>query len=447
MRKKLKEYSRRFLSVLLCISIFCVFVISPVSATSTEPFLPLDDVLALQESDSFWYYPNSNSVEVSFYYPNQVCYVDGILWSNAPISNVHYGSNYTVVPLGNNFYRFFGSDNYAIDKVKLLISSDSTINYLQIVSLSVSSTNLTSSDLPYQVTGYSHFDRFDSPVINGYYDLPYDPSVLASNGFTFDFSIFVSPSDFRAYDYIFVRFNLNNVSLNSVLPRIGDYIVPSSLTTSNTSFPYNDEFTSNTVLYYTNHYGLSLNVSGLISSDSSHYLYIHVSGSGGSVPANYAAFGTVMYVTGFVKPPVIEVDVYWHKKLFNLIKSGLNNISSKLDNIFTVLRRDPDGNNSSINSAVQTQEEINVSVNNQLVGAVQDWNTNIEVVETGYDLAVTKTTPALLWLSSLADGIFNGMGWFGNVYFLVGLISVLMLLLSKSGLASKIGSISRRRGD
>ena len=68
-------------------------------------------------------------------------------------------------------------------------------------------------------------------------------------------------------------------------------------------------------------------------------------------------------------------------------------------------------------------------------------------MQTNYDMAFEKTTPALVWLASLADGIFNGMGWFGNVYFLVGLISVIMLVLSKSGLAHKIGSISRRKGD
>lgn len=117
-----------------------------------------------------------------------------------------------------------------------------------------------------------------------------------------------------------------------------------------------------------------------------------------------------------------------------------------LSQILDTLKRGLGTGSNSGNAALKDQEAINTNVNNQLVGAVEDWNTHIEIVETGYDLAFTKTTPALNWLASLANGIYSGLGWFGRLYLLIGLISVFMLVLSKSGLSRKIGSSIRRSG-
>ena len=147
-------------------------------------------------------------------------------------------------------------------------------------------------------------------------------------------------------------------------------------------------------------------------------------------------FGRIVHCYGFVTNTTDNVVVTWFRKIYSVITNGFSNLLSKLDDVFGV-------NDTSVDAAVQTQEEINVSVNNQLVGAVEDWNTNIEVVQTGYDSAVTKAAPALGWLASLADRIFTNMGWFGNIYFLVGLISVIMLVLSKSGLARSVSRFRR----
>lgn len=131
----------------------------------------------------------------------------------------------------------------------------------------------------------------------------------------------------------------------------------------------------------------------------------------------------------------------------NLIDTSVTaSTSGFLSQILEALNRGFGTGDNSGNAALRDQEAINKNVNNQLVGAVEDWNTHIEIVESGYDLAFTKTTPALNWLASLANGIYAGLGWFGRLYLLIGLISVFMLVLSKSGLSRKIGSSIRRSG-
>lgn len=168
-----------------------------------------------------------------------------------------------------------------------------------------------------------------------------------------------------------------------------------------------------------------------------------------------------VYLTGVQRDPDEDVTLRLNGTYDSAIEGGYINFVScigfidtysispiellwfKLEKLLNNLLGSTD---SDANNALTTQEEINVSVNNQLVGAVEDWNTHIEAVETGYDMAFTQTTPALNWIASLANGIYSGLGWFGRLYLLIGLVSVFMLVLSKSGLARKIGSGIRRGG-
>lgn len=91
-----------------------------------------------------------------------------------------------------------------------------------------------------------------------------------------------------------------------------------------------------------------------------------------------------------------------------------------------------------VQDAIKDQETINVELNNQIADSVDSWNVNITFVEDGFDTATANTWPAVVWLSNLANDVFFSMGWFGSIYLVVGMMSIILLLLSKSGLAGKI---------
>lgn len=461
MRKKLKEYFRRFLSVLLCISIFCVFVISPVSASSIYSDLELIDVLSLQESDYFYYEPNVSSYTVSFPFDYTVRYIDAIVASNVPFTAKSHGFDLNVKYLGSNYYKVYGAVSYRSDTLALTFISNYNFGFIIVSSLCAGTTELYSSDVPYSINLYNKGNQnlVTADVSAGSsYTLPsgYSSSV-ADQIYGFDFTIYISPNDWKLYDFLMMRFDMRSVSINSCLVTLGDFVLSYDLSLSSTSFE--ESYDGSTVGPYTvpiSHYGLVVDLSS-VDHNSNDFISIQVTGS---YPSGYfySDLGTIYFIQGFTHLSSIDVEIVWYRRLWNSISNGFLDIRSVIitnwsnfSNTFTLKMNELldvfNGNNSEASEAIQKQEEINVSVNNQLVGAVEDWNTNIEVVETGYDMAFSKTTPALAWLAFLADGIFNGMGWFGNVYFLVGLISVIMLVLSKSGLAHKIGSISRRKGD
>lgn len=82
----------------------------------------------------------------------------------------------------------------------------------------------------------------------------------------------------------------------------------------------------------------------------------------------------------------------------------------------------------------------------QIGSAVDEWNGNISVVTDGFNSGLDGATPALVWLSNIAEGVFDGLGWFGNIYFFLGFLSVFFLIMSKSGLAGKINGVIIRGG-
>lgn len=93
-----------------------------------------------------------------------------------------------------------------------------------------------------------------------------------------------------------------------------------------------------------------------------------------------------------------------------------------------------------VQDAIKDQETINVELNNQIADSVANWNINFTLVEDGFNTATQNTFPVITWLSYYANLIFNNMGWFGAIYILVGLMSIILLLFSKSGLAGKVSN-------
>lgn len=129
-----------------------------------------------------------------------------------------------------------------------------------------------------------------------------------------------------------------------------------------------------------------------------------------------------------------------------VVASDLNMLQSlfvDLKNFFTDLFEDTfgSGNDSAASDAIQSQEQINVEINNQISDAMDTWSENIDSVSGNAELAVSNTQTALGFLSNYAQRIFNGIGWFGTVYFFICFVSIYFLIMSKSGLGRAINHL------
>lgn len=320
-------------------------------------------------------------------------------------------------------YLYFNHNNGSFLSVISCRMSLQDFSYYEIpYSYSISNRSYTSSDFTHSVGAGSVLADLAMGIS--------DPVNYARS----KFFIYIKPSieDIKKYDYLNFNLSLKCANIYSIRCMQGYVSIDFS-----TNFINPDGGSDN----HTRYVQISVDLSK-IDKSSSYPLSIYIDGDFAEHDPSTVYFNPAM---GYLSVNDNSLQS-WLSALFVNLRSWFSTQFNKLDQVISELKI-LNGRDSEAITAQQTQEEINVSVNNQLVGAVEDWNTNIEVVQTNYDMAFEKTTPALVWLASLADGIFNGMGWFGNVYFLVGLISVIMLVLSKSGLAHKIGSISRRKGD
>lgn len=325
--------------------------------------------------------------------------------------------------LGNSLYRISGE----------ILYFDYTSFYLTISSSSQESRRY-------------NFISFDvSPTLSDHYDLAGDMSVrnaigtaktsfTAGSSVTLDFpsadgttmktefTYTLRPFKCEYYDYVFVSLFLNNQSIFSISAGWEDTVVPVHILSY---------FDSDADYTYIN---LVLDLSSISRTDGTDSnipvsLYITGEHNMSSDFPYYIVLNRCYGVVDIEEPSQFRILILKLESLFG-------SLQDKLDDIFGT--DDPD-----VEDAITTQDDINILINNQIIGAVEDWNTNIDVVEVGYDAAFLKTTPALSWLASLADRVFSNMGWFGNIYFLLGLISVIMLVLSKSGLARSVGRIRR----
>lgn len=420
--------------VLLVLTLCLTCLVSPVSATNFESGVgnsnqcfDLLDYSTLNDSGNNYIRSPAGGVTFTYVnpFPGDLAYVDMLINFAGGVNPGHiYVSrgpqftqyDLTLVNVSGNLWRAYGYMNDFYENLHITLAN-SKQSFVTVYSLKVFPVyNLKPVSVPWDFTlsttnGKETYKLDSNGSLTFYF--PAVSQELQYNGlFTANFTL----TDWQKYDYLDFLFGGDIDSFTSVDARIGNTLVPFSYSLISD----NEENTCRRNVSF------SIDLSSINRTLTTGDLVVTVSGY---YSANLLRYGHVVFARGYVDlndlNPLLS---FWYN-----LKDFLSDLFGKDD--------------SSAEQALQTQEKINVSVNNQLVGAVEDWNTNIEVVEAGYDMAFSKTTPALTWLASLADGIFDGMGWFGNVYFLVGLISVIMLVLSKSGLAHKIGSISRRKGD
>ena len=122
----------------------------------------------------------------------------------------------------------------------------------------------------------------------------------------------------------------------------------------------------------------------------------------------------------------------WFESMISSIEDGFASVIDSLDKFF--------GGEEShkVQDAITEQDKLNVDINKQIEDSVDQWNVNITLIEGGYDTAWQNTLPVLVWMSNFANGIFNGMGWYANIFYMVGFTGIVLLILSKSGLGSKM---------
>lgn len=417
---------KRTVPVILVLALCLTCLVSPVSASSVDDH-QLIEALDYYTGDTY-FFPNSTSFFFDIEKPStsSIYYMELLIRTDYEDLSVNFCSSanpMTIYKVTDKVYRCVWSGVYAQSLFRFLLYGSNSATFVNVLSARYSCYPLTGDELD---CGYSFSDGYSTS--SGTHLIGSDPtrfSAYSSDDLLGDLNyyIYVYPHSWQAYDYLTVYLNLLVESISSVVVLCGDQVIYPEVSYYNPT-TNEDVFVLSTI---------TIDLSAVDRSNSSLALYIN----GCYYPSSNTDFlGRLVSCHGYFYTNTDDTSISWIKRFFNTITSNHDSLMIKLDEIFGV-------NDDSASAAQQTQEEINVSVNNQLVGAVEDWNSNIEVVQTGYDSALTKATPALGWLASLADRIFTNMGWFGNIYFLIGLISVIMLVLSKSGLARSVGRIRR----
>lgn len=417
---------RRIIPFLFVMVLSIICLVSPVSAASDSTMYELLDYSSLDDTGSN-YVDFAGSISVVYSLPNRavIRYVDMLISMVGAVSNVSVGPNsnnlteLTVEHIDRSLYRVYGlvpSRTYSSFTISFDTGSTAT-SWYTIQSIKLSSSEVDSVPTIGNLWVYDSIGGSSSVSMTSPSDEPeiYLTQSTGSSVSYGDFACSVSLTEWKKFDYLDVLLYLDVKHINSIFAKHGDRVLDCDISYLTPA----DQI--NTYYWVMVHVDLSS-----ANRDSSIVPTVQLTGTYYN-QVNYNKIrlkSLVGYVS--IPDPSPTLSLWFNLKAF-------------LSDLFGE-------NDSSANSAIQTQQDINITINNQIVGAVEDWNTHIDVVETGYNQAFQKTTPALSWLASLANRIFTNMGWFGNIYFFIGLISVFMLILSKSGLAHKIGS-TIRKGD
>lgn len=422
---------KRTVPVFLVLALCVTCLVFPASAATGEIMYDLLDYSTMNDSGSNYVkFTQSSLVSYAVTDPVIFRYIDMTISMVGAVSDVYVGNSstnmhqLTAEQISGSLYRVYGSiPSMTFSKfwIKFESGSDST-SWYTIHSLKV--CNVVSNIVP-TIARYVVQDAYGVNTDITMSSPDEEPMVyfrVIEGGYLEEYVSWVYLPDWKRFDYIDVMVHINAADVTSLTVKQGDLFLEHDV-----SFICdNDDVDS--------WYWISVRVD-LSSCDRNSTALPFITLSGHYYTPDEYSYFVLQSVQGIVSFPEPSPLLAFWTNLKSFFSSNFNTLFSKIDEAFGL-------NDESASNAAQTQEEINVSINNQLVGAVEDWNTHIEVVQTGYDSALTKATPALRWIVSLADRIFVNMGWFGNVYFLIGLISVIMLLFRKSGLADKIKDAS-----
>lgn len=236
-------------------------------------------------------------------------------------------------------------------------------------------------------------------------------------------------NNWRDYDFLDVYFVMWSPGIKSVSVDLDGISIPYEMSFLDSSIPDYDGSlgTSYQPSILRQDVMITLDLRNLDRSESyDAYPIITVTSQYPSISdAAYCSFSLFSVVGRLAMDNPTELDGFWYK------------LKSFLSSIFET--------DSAADNAQQSQEQMDYEINLQIVDAMDDWNNNIDFAETGFTSGLSLVSPSVAWISSLASRIFTNMGGFSALYILVGFMSVIMLLLSKSGIAAKIGHIGRNK--
>lgn len=166
--------------------------------------------------------------------------------------------------------------------------------------------------------------------------------------------------------------------------------------------------------------------------------------------ANVASFGiSAPYFTSF---RAVDGVVPWWRSTLNSIKATLSNLLSNLGSWFGSLQNTLStkfgelgakldellGDDGNADDAIASQDKINADTNAAISAAVDKWDAELPELQQGTTSSMSYAYDALVFAGGLAQRIFNSLGWWRLMYFLVGLLGIYFFLLSKSGLAKHV---------
>lgn len=424
MLHKVKKYLRRSGALLSSFVLVLCCIISPVSADSFENDVSvnlLDYGTILNTTGNSMSFDSSDSYSLSFgnvfwdlsvYDVDMLFHLGGEPLDSLMLVTADDMFELEIEELWSGYYRAYGSLDGARWADVFMELESSGYTELQFYQINLSFIDTVSvpghGDITLSALGFAEDYTYNSgtsvPLPQEDYGDPMRTILTA----------YVFPAEWYKYDYIEFSVMISGYGFNGI----------SAMLTDGTQIPMDVSYLDGTETVSIHNANIRLDLTGIPKVRDEHlrveieFLY------NGDARVDFGLYDAVNLIDTSVAPSTLGF----------------------LGRILDALNRGFGTGEYSGKGALKEQEIINKNVNNQLVGAVEDWNTHIEIVESGYDLAFTKTTPALNWLASLANGIYAGLGWFGRLYLLIGLISVFMLILRKSGLAHK-GNDLVDRGD
>lgn len=431
--KKRRKIFQRAAALLCCILLLPSLVAVPASAdSSSNNFM---DLMHYIDAGVITVTSAKPSIELSLPKYSVVYYVDILFSCNGSFTSLSVSKDsqtrdLTIISLGSGIYRAYGNiSGNGSSSLVLNFGVTSTI-WVEFVYFDCALFRTDSfNDIGRLNVNYwnGSSDRYmDNPNSPLYCYLGY-PGVI-DNSFSWDYAAGVYIENWRKYDFIDVQLLIDSASVSSI-----------SCSIDRTFCPFEVSYIGDVELWQYHPFEQNGNIYDFAYGEES-YLYVNLrvdlrgvvrtldSDLGIMFSGQYSkddSFICLYSVTGLISSETSELSLFWLK-----LKSLLSDLFGK--------------NDPAAGEAQLTQEQIDYEVNMQIVGAMENWDSNISVVKTGYDDSLVRASPALIWLSTLADNVFNNMGWFGNIYLMLGLFSLFLFILSKSGLPHSIGRISRR---
>jgi len=431
--KKRRKIFQRAAALLCCILVLPSLVAVPASAEEMSNFMDLVD--AGYFSTRHKVTPDQGNINFSFEDPTLIRYIDFVFTRSGTAPDRLYIVSATdgsrqqlkVESLGNYVYRAYGEVSVKISyDFSLFFETTGTTwiyPYTCRVSFNIRSAfpdigRLTVNDYLGELTDW-YMDSPSSPLYSWFRY----PATL-DNNYICEYQSGIYFENWRKYDYLDVYLTLADASISSIACSMGASYVPFEISVIGDIdlFDWEVNETGGVVRYFPSglenymYVNLRLDLTELFRSDASD-LGIMISGQYSTDSANICLYS----VTGYVSNDISDTDTLW----------------IKMKKFFTDLfgKDDP-----AAEQAQQTQQQVDQEINLQIVQAMEDWDANIQYAETGFTSGLALVTPSVAWISSLATRIFENLQGFGAVYIMVGFMSVIMLLLSKSGIAAKISN-------